>query len=59
MPLSNLSFVVFVDPYQGNNGVFFLSSLKICSIFGISHSEMPFLSLTLQLIVLCAAHRDN
>jgi hypothetical protein len=40
MTLSSLSFVVFVDPYQGTNGVCLLSSLKICGIFGIRHSNI-------------------
>jgi hypothetical protein len=50
MTLSSLSFVVFLDPYQGIYGVFLLSSLKICGIFGIRHDNMPSLSLTLLLI---------
>jgi phage regulator Rha-like protein len=40
MTLSTLSFVVFVDPYQGINGICLLSSLKICGIFGIRHSSI-------------------
>jgi hypothetical protein len=40
MTLSSLSFVVFVDPYQGINGVCLLSSLKICGIFGIRQSNI-------------------
>jgi hypothetical protein len=61
MTLSNLLFVVFVDPYQGSNGICLLSSLKICGIFGIRQSNIVPLSLTLQLIGLCGAHRwgDN
>ena len=41
MTLSSLSFVVFVDPYQGSCGICPLSSLKIYGIFGIRHSKMP------------------
>jgi hypothetical protein len=45
MTLSSLSFVIFVDAYQGINGVCLLSSLKICGIFGIRQSNiMPSLS---------------
>jgi hypothetical protein len=40
MTLSCLSFVVFLDPHQGTNGVCLLSSLKICGIFGIRHSNI-------------------
>jgi hypothetical protein len=40
MTLSSLLFVVFVDPYQGINGVCLLSSLKICGIFGIRQSNI-------------------
>jgi hypothetical protein len=31
---------VFVDPYQGIDGVYLLSSLKICGIFGIRQSNI-------------------
>jgi len=40
MTLSSLSFLVFVDPYQGINGVCLLSYLKIYGIFGIKHSNI-------------------
>jgi hypothetical protein len=40
MTLSSLSFVVFVDPHQGINGVCLLSSLKIFGIFGIRQSNI-------------------
>jgi hypothetical protein len=46
MTLSRLSFMVFVDPYQGIYGVCLLSSLKICGIFDIRHSN----------IILCFSH---
>jgi hypothetical protein len=44
MTLSSISFVVFMDPLQGTNDVCLLSSFKICGIFGIRHSKMPYLS---------------
>ena len=37
MTLSSLSYVVSVDPYQGNNGVM-PSLYRICVIFGIRPS---------------------
>ena len=39
MTLSNLSYVVFVDPYQGNNGVI-PSLYRICVIFGTRQQYM-------------------
>ena len=35
MTLSILSFVVFLDPYQGMNGICLFSTLIICGICGI------------------------
>jgi hypothetical protein len=40
MTLSCLSSVVFLDPYQDIYVVCLLSSLKICCIFGIRHSNI-------------------
>jgi hypothetical protein len=40
MTLSCLSSVVLLDPYQGIYGVCLLSSLKICGIFDIRHSNI-------------------
>jgi hypothetical protein len=40
MTLSRLSFMVFLDPHQGIYDVCLLSSLKICGIFGIRHSNI-------------------
>jgi hypothetical protein len=60
MTLPNLSFEVFLDPLQGNYGVYIFSPLKICGIFG-SIVTLCLLSLTLLLIGLCGAYRwgDN
>jgi hypothetical protein len=56
MTLPSLSFVVFLDPFQGIYGVCLFSPLKICGIFG-SIVTLCLLSLTLLLIGLCGAHR--
>jgi len=56
MTLSILSFVVFLDPHQGIDGV--CLSLKIFGIYGMRHSNIAF-SLTLLLIrfLLSGAYR--
>jgi hypothetical protein len=57
MTLSNLSFVVFLDPYQGIYDVYLLSSPRYVVFLALGIVTLCLLSLTLHLIALYGSYR--
>jgi len=55
MTLSNLSFVVFLDPFQGSNGICFLSKYVVFLVWGIA--ILPSLSPYSNKVLISRAHR--
>ena len=55
MTLSNLSFVVLLDPYQGNDGVCLLSKYVVFVVWGIM--ILPSLSPNSNKVLISGAHR--
>jgi len=55
MTLSSLSFVVFLDPYEGSNGVCLLSKYVVFLVWGIV--ALPSLSPYSNMVLISGAHR--
>jgi len=55
MTLSNLSFVVFLDPYQGSNGICLLSNYVVFLVQGIV--ILPSLSPYSNKVLISGAHK--